>query len=243
MSMISEPKSTAEVAGLIDHAILHPSVTEAEAIADLRAIRGYPLATVCIKPWAVRLCAEELAGTSIGVCTVIGFPHGSHRPDVKAFETECAIADGATEIDMVVNVGWAVGGEWDRVREDIGAVKTVCDAHQARLKVIFENDYIADPAVKVGLCRVCTELEVAFVKTSTGFGYAKQPDGTMAALGAQVADLELMRANVPTSMGVKASGGVRNLDDVFRVVRAGANRVGTTSTQTILRQAQERFGD
>lgn len=243
MAPAREPKSTAEIAALIDHAILHPTVTTAEMVADLDRVRVFPLATVCIKPYGVPLAVEHLAGTGIGVCTVIGFPHGSHLPEVKGFEAERAIQQGAREIDMVVNIGWAKGQEWDRVREDIGVVKTVCDDQGARLKVIFENDFLPEDEVKIGLCQVCTELDVAFVKTSTGFGYAKQPDGSLAAKGAQIADLQLMRAHCPPRIGVKASGGVRNLDDLLSVVAAGANRVGTTSTLAILGEARVRFGE
>jgi deoxyribose-phosphate aldolase len=230
------------VARLLDHTILHPTVTLDEIRADLEKVRPFPVASVCIKPHALTVAGEVLAGTGIPLCTVIGFPQGTSRPDVKAFEAERAFDDGAAEVDMVVNVGLVRAEEWDAVRADVGAVQDVCRARGGLLKVIFETDFLPEDALKIRLCEICSELGVGFVKTSTGFGYVKAADGHFETKGAQVADLRLMRAHCPPQVGVKASGGVRSLDDLIKCVEAGANRIGTSATYAILDQAQERFG-
>ena len=230
------------VAALLDHAILHPTATSDAMRQELEGLRPYPLASVCIKPYALPLAAEVLAGTPIKLCTVIGFPHGSHRPDVKAFEAERAMDDGATELDMVVNVGLVRSQDWDAVRHDVSAVQDAVARRGALLKVIFETDFIPEADLKIRLCEICSEIGVAFVKTSTDFGYVRYDDGNVATKGAQVEDLQLMRRHCDLKVGVKASGGVRSLDDLFRAVQAGANRIGTTSTHAILKQAEERFG-
>ena len=234
-------ESVEAVARLIDHTILHPSVTDAEIRTDFAQVRPIPVASVCIKPAALAVAREVLAGTGIPLCTVVGFPQGTSRPDVKAFEADRAFDEGATEIDMVVNVGLVRGEDWDGVRADIAAVQDVCSARGGLLKVIFETDFLPEDPLKFRLCEICTELEVGFVKTSTGFGYVKGEDGKFTAKGAQLPDLRLMRAHCPPSIGVKASGGVRTLDQFLACVEAGANRIGTTATYAILAEAKERF--
>lgn len=234
--------SVEAVARLIDHTILHPTATDAEIRADFTRVRTLPVASVCIKPASLSVAREVLAGTGIPLCTVVGFPQGTSRSDVKAFEAERAIDEGAVEIDMVVNVGWVRGEDWDAVHRDIAAVQEVCAARGGLLKVIFETDFLPEDALKIRLCEICTEIGVGFVKTSTGFGYVKGEDGKFVAKGAQLPDLRLMRAHCPPSIGVKASGGVRTLDQFLACVEAGANRIGTTSTYSILKEAKERFG-
>lgn len=229
------------VASLIDHTILHPTATLDDIRKDLHGVRGLPLASVCIKPQALSVARQVLDGTRIPLCTVAGFPHGTSRTEVKAQEARLAIEDGASEVDMVVNVGLALGGNWCDVRSDIQAVQDVCLAGHALLKVIFETDYLTREEDKVHLCEICTEIGVAFVKTSTGFGFVKTPEGFLAR-GAQVADLQLMRRHCPASIGVKASGGIRTLDDLLRCVEAGANRIGASATKAILSEAEARFG-
>lgn len=229
------------VARLIDHTILHPTVTEAEIRADLAQVRPIPVASVCIKPYALSVAREVLEGTGIPLCTVVGFPQGTSRPDVKAFEAERAFDDGAVEIDMVVNVGFVRAEDWAAAREDVAAVQAVCVARGGLLKVIFETDFLPEDPLKIRLCEICAELGVGFVKTSTGFGYVKGDDGKFATKGAQLPDLRLMRAHCPPSVGVKASGGVRTLDQLLQCVEAGANRIGTTATFAILAEAKERF--
>ncbi len=230
------------IVAMFDHAILHPTLTDADMRRELEAIRAYPIASVCIKPYAVRLAVEALLGTEIAVGTVIGFPHGSALPLVKAAEAEQAFLDGVTDVDMVVNVGKVLSGDWDYVRRDIGAVLEVARRHKGILKVIFETDYYTDDAPKVKLCEICGELKVDFVKTSTGFGFVKRADGTFGYTGATVHDIELMRKHCPPEVGIKPSGGIRSLDDVLKYVALGATRLGTSSTVQVYQQAKERFG-
>lgn len=233
--------SVEAVARLIDHTILHPTATDAEIRADFTMIRPIPVASVCIKPAALAVAREVLEGSGIPLCTVVGFPQGTSRPDVKAFEADRAFDDGATEVDMVVNVGLARGLDWEGVRADIATVQAICVARGGLLKVIFETDFLPEDPLKIRLCEICTEIGVGFVKTSTGFGYVKGEDGKFATKGAQLHDLQLMRGHCPPSIGVKASGGVRTLDQFLACVAAGANRIGTTSTFSILAEAKERF--
>jgi deoxyribose-phosphate aldolase len=220
----------AKVVSICDHAILHPQLTDAQILADLDAIKSLPLASVCIKPYAVAVARRTLAETKIGIGTVIGFPHGSPVPAAKALETEQAFRDGATEADMVINVGKALSHDWAYCRADISAVLEVVRRHGGVIKVIFETDYLTDDAAKIRLCEICTELGVDYVKTSTGFGFAKQPDGSFQARGAQDADLKLMRKHAGPNVGVKASGGVRTLQDAARVIALGVTRIGTSSS-------------
>ena len=233
--------SVAAVARLLDHAILQPTQTEAQMRAELQSLQKFPLASVCIKPYAVPLAVEVLRDTSIGIGTVIGFPHGSALPEVKALEARLAFEQGAREVDMVINIGQAVGGDWDDVRADIAAVQDVTAAHNGLLKVIFETGLLPDDATKIRLCEICSEIGVAYVKTSTGFGTIKQSDGTLVATGATMPDLRLMREHCAPGVGVKASGGMRSLASVEEAFAIGATRIGTTSTLAILDQAREKF--
>jgi len=231
------------LAGLLDHALLAPTLTDSDLRKGCRALRPYPIATVCIKPHAVKLAAEELAGTGIEVCTVIGFPHGIQVPTVKAFEAEQAFHDGAREVDMVVNTGKVLSEEWDYVRTDIEAVTAVTRRHQGIVKVIFETDFLPEDRHKIRLCGICCEARVDFVKTSTGFGFVKGSTGGYDYSGATDHDLKLMRTHCIPEVGVKASGGVRNLDRALEVVALGITRIGTGSAPAILREYRERFGN
>lgn len=226
--------SYSELAKMIDHSLLHPTMTDADLEAGCQVAAQYQVASVCIKPYAVRLAKDVLAGTSIGIGTVIGFPHGSHPPAVKALETRIAFDDGATEVDMVINIGKALSHDWTHCRDDIQAVRDVAKERNGVLKVIFETDFLTDDIAKIKLCELCSELRVDYVKTSTGFGYAKQPDGHFLARGAQDADLVLMRKYSAPHVGVKASGGIRTRADALRVIALGVTRIGTTSTAAIL---------
>jgi len=245
MSLTSHPATPTDwtqVARLVDHAILHPTTTTAQMRAELEAIKAWPIASVCIKPAAVALCAEILAGTDVATGTVIGFPHGTPRPDVKALEAERAFDDGAGEVDMVVNTGAAIGGDWAFVREDVKAVLDVARDRGGLLKVIFETDHVTDDATKIRLCEVCTELGVDYVKTSTGFGFVKGDDGRYGYVGATEHDLVLMRKHSGPKVGVKASGGVRSLDDALMCVRVGCTRIGMSATLAVCREAHAKLG-
>jgi deoxyribose-phosphate aldolase len=180
------------------------------------------------------MAAEMLAGTDVMVCTVIGFPHGNSRVDVKVYETEKALEDGAVEIDMVVNAGKVLSEDWDYVRNEIAAVVAVTKKHGAALKVIFENDFLPDDKYKIKLCEICSELKVEFVKTSTGYGFVKQPDGSYNYKGATDADLVLMRKHSAPEVQVKAAGGVRTLEDTLKVRALGVTRIGATATEAIV---------
>lgn len=222
-----------ELVRLVDFALLHPTLTDAELEAGCARARSLEVASVCIKPYAVALAARLLAGSPVKVGTVIGFPHGSHTTGIKAAEARQACQEGATELDMVINVGKAIGGDWDYVRQDIKAVLDVGREFGAVVKVIFENDYLKDDAVKIRLCEICTELGVDFVKTSTGFGFVKQPDGSFNTKGATLPDLELMRRHSGPNVEVKAAGGVRDFTTAKKMYEIGVTRFGTSSPEAL----------
>ena len=230
-----------ELAKMIDHALLHPTMTDEQMEAGCQAAAKYGVASVCIKPYYVRRAAELLQGSGVLVGTVIGFPHGSNRTEVKRYETQLACEDGAQEIDMVINVGKAISGDWDYVQQDIEAVCQEAHKHGAKLKVIIENDYLADggggldgDGLKQKLCQICEAAGADWVKTSTGFGFVKQASGGYNYQGATEHDLKLMRAAVSDTVQVKASGGVRDLEGLIRVRDLGASRCGTSATAQIL---------
>ncbi len=208
---------------MIDHSLLQQVLTDAELEQGCRLARDYAVASVCIKPYAVRQAAAWLAGSPVRVGTTIGFPHGGHTTAVKVFESEQALNDGARELDMVVNIGKVLSKDWRYVGDDIRAVVEVAHRRQALVKVIFENCFLADEH-KEQLCRICGEVGADFVKTSTGYG----------ATGATEPDLRLMRRCSPAHVQVKAAGGVRTLDQLLAVRALGVTRVGATATKVIL---------
>ncbi len=229
------------VAKMIDHALLHPTLTDAELKAGCELALRYNVASVCIKPYAVAMASEILAGSDVKVCTVIGFPHGSQPIHLKIAETLQACQDGATEVDMVVNIGKVLSEDWDYVAYEIKVVHAACRQRGAILKVIFENDYLTDDSFKIRLCQICTEAEVAFVKTSTGFGFVKGTDGRYSYEGATEHDLWLMLAHIGPGVEVKASGGIRTLDEALRIQQMGVKRIGTSATAAILDEAYRRL--
>ena len=224
-----------ELAKYIDHSLLHPTMTDEDLKNGLEVAKKYGTATVCIKPYAVKYAAEILKETGIGVCTVIGFPHGSNTTDLKVIETIEACRNGATEIDMVVNVGKVMSDDWDYVEQEIDQINHACFEHNAILKVIFENDYLNDQQ-KIKLCEICSKLHVAFVKTSTGYGYVKQDNGMFFTKGATLNDLILMRKHSAPSVQIKAAGGIRNLKDMLAAIDVGATRIGATATVAIIEE-------
>ncbi len=229
-----------ELAGMIDHALLHPTLTDAEMRAGCELARKYAVASVCIKPYAVKLAAEALRGSGVAVGTVIGFPHGSSTTEIKRRETEQACRDGATEIDVVINIGKALGGDWPYVESELREITSEAHSRGALVKVIFETDFLSGDAVKIRLCEICDRVEADFVKTSTGFGFVRQPDGHFNTLGATAHDLALLRVHTPPKVQVKASGGVRNLDGLLAVRDLGATRCGTSATAAILDEYHRR---
>jgi deoxyribose-phosphate aldolase len=171
---------------------------------------------------------------------VIGFPHGSSKTAIKLKEARMALDDGAVELDMVVNIGKVLSQDWDYVAGEIRRINRLTVKRGALLKVIFENDFLTDDALKIKLCEICSKLAVAFVKTSTGYGFTRREHGYYAYAGATDDDLVLMREHTVPSVQVKAAGGVRTLADVLRVRALGATRVGATATEAILMEASNR---
>ena len=226
--------SKLEIAKMIDHSLLHPTMDDQTLREGIELAKKYHVASVCIKPYAVKMAAEMLQGSDVMVCTVIGFPHGNSRVDVKVFEAERAIDDGAEEIDMVVNTGKVLSEDWDYVNNEIGSIVAVTKKHGAALKVIFENDFLTNDLHKIKLCEICSELKVDFVKTSTGYGFNKQSDGSYSYKGATEHDLILMRRYSDRSVEVKAAGGVRTLEDTLKVRKLGVTRIGATATEAII---------
>jgi deoxyribose-phosphate aldolase len=227
------------LAKMIDHSLLHPTMTDEVIRQGCELALEYGVATACVKPYAVPLARDLMAGSDVGVCAVIGFPHGNSTPRIKFAETLHVIADGATEVDMVVNVGKTLGDDWDYVSEEIKSINHACTTQGALLKVIFETDYLQDRHI-VRLCEICSEHAVAFVKTSTGYGFVKQSSGDYNYLGATDHVLQLMREHTAPEVQIKAAGGVRTLDDLLRVRGLGVTRIGATATAAILDEARAR---
>lgn len=231
-----------QIAKMIDHSILHPTFDDEKLKKECQVALEYDVASVCVKPYAVALAAEILKGSDVEIGSVIGFPHGNSSTNVKVFETELAIQDGATEIDMVINIGKALQKDWDYIEEELAAVVAVTKRNNVILKVIFENDYMPDDAYIIKLCELCTKTGCDYVKTSSGFGFVKQESGDYNYKGATIEHLKLMRKHSGPNVKVKAAGGVRDLDYFLEVMETGATRVGATATITILEDAKKRFG-
>jgi deoxyribose-phosphate aldolase len=215
---------------MMDHSLLQPTLTDADLEAGCRLAREYGVASVCIKPYAVRQAAAWLAGSGVAVGTTIGFPHGGHLTAVKVFEAERAMDDGATELDVVVNVGKVLSKDWGYVAADVRAVVEAAHRRKALVKVIFENCFLKDEH-KEELCRICGAVGADFVKTSTGYGDS----------GATDDDLRLMRRCSPPQVRVKAAGGVRTFERLLAVRELGVSRVGATATKAILDPARTQL--
>lgn len=237
---MSIPKNAAALARMIDHSILHPMMTDRDLRDGCVLAARHGTATVCVKPYAVAEAVRLLDGTGVAVCTVAGFPHGGSTGYVKVSECAQACNEGAKEVDMVVNIGKVIGEDWAYVESEIDAVNKVALSAGAILKVIFENDYLQDEH-KIRLCRICTNQGVAFVKTSTGYGYVKGDDGRFSTRGATIEDLKLMRRYCGPDVRIKAAGGIRTLDEMLAAIDAGATRIGATATVAILEEARHRF--
>jgi deoxyribose-phosphate aldolase len=230
-----------ELAKMIDHSLLHPTMSDRELAAGCRLAKKYKVASVCIKPYAVKAAARLLRGSGVAVGAVVGFPHGGSTTESKRYETELACRDGATEIDMVINVGKALSGDWAYVERDIRAVVREARKRGAIVKVIFENDFLEGDAIKRRLCRISERAGAAFVKTSTGYGFVKRPDGSYSYQGATEHDLVLMRKHVSKKVQVKAAGGVRDLDALIHVRDLGTTRCGATATAAMLDEYKRRL--
>jgi deoxyribose-phosphate aldolase len=229
-----------QLARLIDHAVLDPAATDDDLTRECELARAFGVAAVCVKPYAVALAERLLRDSSVAVCGVVSFPHGSNATEIKAREAELCMRQGAREIDMVVNIGQVRQHAWNSVTEDIEAVNNVVTTKGGLLKVIFETGLLDDSQI-TDLCRICSRLNVAFVKTSTGFAVAKQPDGRLTPFGATPHHVRLMREQCISSVQIKASGGIRTLDDLMMFRDLGATRIGTSSTREILEAAGRRL--
>ncbi|AZK45655.1 deoxyribose-phosphate aldolase [Paenibacillus lentus] len=214
------------IAGMIDHTLLRADATRAEIAKLTEEAKKYKFASVCVNPTWVAFAAEQIAGTEVKVCTVIGFPLGATTSAVKAMEVKDAIANGATEVDMVINIGQLKDGNNEFVEQDIKAVVDMA-SNQAIVKVIIETSLLTDEE-KIRACELSVKAGADFVKTSTGFSTG----------GATLQDVTLMRKTVGPHVGVKASGGVRSLEDMNRMIESGANRIGASSGVKIMEGEQ-----
>ena len=236
---MKEPITLKALAKMIDHSLLHPTMTDEDIVNGCELSKKYNVATACIKPYHIPMVKELLSGSEVDVCPVIAFPHGNSTISIKVREAEAAVLAGGQEIDMVVNIGKVLSKDWDYVSNEIKTINDAVTANQAILKVIFENDYLQDDDI-IRLCEICSECKVAFVKTSSGYGFVKQTNGMYSYKGATDHHLKLMREYTSASVQIKAAGGVRNLDDLLRVRELGVTRVGATATETILEEAKLR---
>ena len=219
----------ADLARMIDHTLLKPDATHDQIVTLCTEARANSFATVCINPTWVSLCADLLRGSPVKVCTVVGFPLGATMPEVKAYETERAIALGATEIDMVQNVGALKSRDYRHVSEDIAAVVQAAHPRQASVKVIIEAALLTDEE-KVESCAIAQAAGADYVKTSTGFGPG----------GATAHDVALMRQVVGPDIGIKAAGGIRSAKDAQEMIAAGATRLGASAGIKIVREVEMR---
>lgn len=219
-----------DIAKMIDHSLLMPTMTTSDLEAGCLLAKAYDAASVCIMPFYLRRCAELLKGTTVQASTTIGFPHGGHVTSIKRAEAKQALADGGQELDMVVNISQVLSGNWSYVRDDIRAVLDEVRAAGQKLKVIFENCYLQDTH-KIKLCEICGELGVDWVKTSTGYGTN----------GATFEDLALMRKHSPARVQVKAAGGIRDMDAVLKAREIGVTRIGASRTREMLDDCRRRL--
>jgi deoxyribose-phosphate aldolase len=217
----------AGIAQYIDHTLLKPDATPEEVAKLCAEAREHSFAAVCVNPCNIRQCAELLRGTAVEVCSVVGFPFGATVPEVKAYESERVIWDGATEVDMVINVGALKGGDYALVQRDIEAVVHAAHRNRALTKVIIEAALLSDDE-KVKACTLAKAAQADYVKTSTGFGPG----------GATLHDVELMRRTVGPEMGIKAAGGIRDLPTAQQMIAAGATRIGASAGVKIVRAAE-----
>jgi len=220
--------SRAQVAGVIDHSLLHPTLTDAELEQGCRSAAEWKVATVCIKPYFVARARALLQDSGVRTGTTVGFPHGGQAISVKVAEAKTALGQGAQELDMVINIGKAKGGDWGYLEDEIGALVETVHNEAGLIKIIFENCYLTQEE-KRHLCRLCRSLGADFIKTSTGFGTG----------GATDEDLRLMLEEAGSEMRVKAAGGLRTYEDLARVMSLGVKRVGASQTEKILAEAPD----
>ena len=220
-----------DIAQMIDHSLLNPKFTRQEVEAGCRLAEEYQCITVCVKPCDVVLAYSILKDSKVLTTSVVGFPHGSNLTEIKVLETKRAIEQGCTEIDMVMNIGRFLSGDYSLVEDDIAAVCEETHKGKAILKVILETAYLTEEQI-IKACGICVAAKADFTKTSSGY----------APYGARISDLKLMRAHTPKTMQVKAAGGVRDLDDALAVRAVGVSRFGCTTTAQMIQDARQREG-
>lgn len=230
-----------DIAQMIDHSLLHPTLTDDDIVKGCELAKQYNVTTVCIKPYSIDIVSDHLKSSDVAVCAVIGFPHGNSSIEIKVKETEELTHKGATEIDMVVNIGKVLSCDWEYISKEIKSINDTAVANKAILKVIFENDFLEGKYI-IKLCEICSHIKVAFVKTSTGYGFVKQPNGYYSYKGATDHHLKLMRKHCIPEIEIKAAGGIRTLDDLLRVKSIGVTRIGASATKDILEEAKSRYG-
>lgn len=228
---MNEKYTYGDIAQMIDHSLLIPALTETDLENGCILALRYQVASVCIMPYYLARCAAILRESVVQPSTTVGFPHGGHTTSVKLSEAQQALSEGATELDMVINISKARSGDWRYVADEIRGLTDLTHSGGAKLKVIFENAYHDEPS-KIRLCQICADCGVDWVKTSTGY----------ASTGATLEDLHLMRAHSPRSVQVKAAGGIRDLDALLTVRALGVSRVGATRTATMLEECRARLG-
>ena len=221
------------LASYFDHTVLHPTATTADLKKGAEIAIANEVAAYCLKPHAVSEAKQWLSGSDVKLCTVIGFPHGNSAIEIKVAEAALAAKQGAHEVDMVINPSKAIEGDWDYLRRGISEINKATVENGAILKVIFETGFLTDDQIRK-LCGISSEVGVAFVKTSTGFGFVKDDSGNMVGTGATVHHIRLMREACSPDVRIKASGGIRSLADAMDMIEAGADRIGASATEAIL---------
>ncbi|HEY2120841.1 MAG TPA: deoxyribose-phosphate aldolase [Candidatus Acidoferrum sp.] len=228
---MTAPYDYPSIAKMIDHALLQPFLTTDELEAGCRLALTYDVASICILPYYVKRAGEILRGSGVQTSTTIGFPHGAHATNIKLAEARQALQDGATELDIVINISKAKSGDWKYVADEIALLTKETHTAGAKIKIIFENAY-HDEKSKIELCRISGEAGADWVKTSTGY----------APTGATLDDLRLMRMHSPAHVQVKAAGGIRDLDTILAAREIGVTRVGASRTSDILEDCRKRLG-
>jgi deoxyribose-phosphate aldolase len=232
-----------EIMKMVDHSLLGPGLTDEQLKKGCAVAAKYHTASVCVKPYHVRQAAEYLKGTDVAVGAVIGFPHGNSTTAIKVAEAKQVLADGAVEVDMVVNIGKVLSEDWDYVAQEIKTLADLTHLNGALLKVIFENDLLPEDRFKIRLCEICSEAGADFVKTSTGYNYVKGPDGKYSYQGATLHDLQLMRDHAAPDVQVKAAGKSGTLEAVLKIREIGVTRTGTAQTAQLFEDAVKKFRD
>jgi deoxyribose-phosphate aldolase len=238
---MSKKLTSHDIAKMIDHSLLHPTLGDAQLKEGCELARKYDVGSCCVKPYHVKMTADLLKGSTVKVCSVVGFPHGNSTTKIKVLETEQAIADGATEIDLVCNIARVLEGKWDYVEKEIGEVTALCKKNGAVVKLIYEADYLNDEQI-AKLSQVCNRTGVKWLKTSTGYNYKTDKNGQLYYDGASDRVLKIMHDNAGPGVEVKAAGKCRDLARFIEVrEKYGVTRVGTGQTAQVVEEARVKL--